>query len=100
MKRISKIRIKMTCLCDIIFDTESSLIYGYQVSNKTYITIVGKCYKIDTLIWDEWLYCSQCKAYIGSHVNFRYLIDISLSIQSFVVNDVKLKILAYYHLIM
>ena len=87
----------MDCVCDWIFDTDSSLIYAYKINNQTYITNGGKSHKITTLIWDEGFYCNQCKAYVGSNLIYRYPIDISLSIQSFVVNDVKLKILDYYH---
>lgn len=89
----------MDCVCDWIFDTDRTLIYGYKVNNQTYITHVGSDYKITTLLWNEWFYCNQCKAYVGANLNYRYPTVISLSIQNFVVNDVKLKILDYYHTI-
>jgi len=88
----------MVCQCDWIFDTNIDNIYSYK-TDKTYITNKNMGVKINTLEWNDWLYCDTCYAYIGVKFNHKYPTIVSLSLQEHIINDVKLHILGFYHTI-
>jgi len=80
------------CQCDWFFDTHVA--YAYKHKN---IYIINQKNKIDTLEWGGWLYCNQCHVYLcPNNIDFKYPVDVSL-VLSFLIQDVKLHILDYYH---
>lgn len=95
----------MSCCCDFIFDTDSSLIYSYHVNNITYLTQIGTSNKVITLQWSDWLYCNICKAYISDKIKEcdikinRYPTLSLLSLKNHMIDDVISIILNYYHAI-
>lgn len=87
----------MVCQCDWIFDTDNVNIYAYK-TDKIYITCKNIGVKINTLEWNDWLYCDKCYAYVSCEfITYKYPTIVSLSLSEHIINDVKLHILGFYH---